>query len=499
MWQNGLVGELITIELIPLGARIEAQRGASLAEILAAFGVEFPCGGSDLCGGCRVRILEGTLPARIDDQCVFTDEEIAQGWRLACRAHAEGSLKLEVGQWSTSVLIDSTPMEGSGRSGLGIAIDVGTTTIAAQLLDLSSGEVIGLRTGLNPQTAHGADVMSRVLFALSDRGLTPLIRNAIGEMVTELMGARGAELQEIVLVGNTVMHHLFSGLDVEPLSHAPFVPQDGGEQRFTPGQLGWALPSSCKVRFLPCVGGFVGSDVLAGIVATGMTASDRLCAVIDLGTNGEISIGNRDRILCASTAAGPAFEAASIRNGMRAATGAISHVFLRDGEFDCRVIGNVPPRGICGSGLVDAVAAGLETGSILTSGQLANGARELPLLGSVALAQSDIRELQLAKAAIAAGMRLLLRNLGVKHNDLEIVHLAGAFGNYVRVASAVRTGLLEVAPCRIESAGNTALRGAKTILLSSDLHLPNSIHHISLAFEPGFQDTFIECLEFPKM
>jgi uncharacterized 2Fe-2S/4Fe-4S cluster protein (DUF4445 family) len=499
LWQNGLVSEIITIELVPLGARIEARRAASLAEILAAFGVEFPCGGSDLCGGCRVRVLEGTLPARIDDQCVFTDEELAQGWRLACRARAEGPLKLEVGQWTTPILVDSTPMEGSGRSGLGIAVDVGTTTIAAQLLDLSSGKVLGLRTGLNPQAAHGTDVMSRVLYALSNPGLTPLIRNAIGGMAAEMAGARGAELREIVLVGNTVMHHLFSGLDVEPLSHAPFVPRDAGEQCFTPEQLGWALPSGCLVRFLPCLGGFVGSDVLAGIVAAGMADSDRLSAVIDLGTNGEIAVGNRDGILCASTAAGPAFEAASIRMGMRAATGAVSHVFLRDGEFECRVIGNVPPRGICGSGLVDAVAAGLDTGAILTSGRLANGARELPLLGPVALAQSDIRELQLAKAAIAAGMRLLLRNLGVTHNDLEIVHLAGAFGNYVRVASAVRTGLLEVAPCRIESAGNTALRGAKTILLSSNPHMPDRIQHISLAFEPGFQETFIECLDFPRM
>jgi uncharacterized 2Fe-2S/4Fe-4S cluster protein (DUF4445 family) len=187
-------------------------------------------------------------------------------------------------------------------------------------------------------------------------------------MVAELAGARAEKIKEIVLVGNTVMHHLFAGLDIEPLSHAPFVPEDPGEQCFRPEQLCWTLPSSCRIRFLPCLGGFAGSDILAGIVAVDLASSDRLSALIDLGTNGEIVLGNRNRILCASTAAGPAFEAASIRMGIRAAGGAISHVFLRDAALECHVIGNAPPRGICGSGLVDAVAAGLDLGAILLSG-----------------------------------------------------------------------------------------------------------------------------------
>ncbi len=499
LWQNRCVSETITIELIPLGTRIEAARGAALADILAAYGVEFPCGGSDLCGGCRVRVIEGTLPERIGDQCVFSEDELAQGWRLACRARVETPLKLEVGQWATPVLTDSTRLEGGSRTGLAVAVDLGTTTIAAQMLDLASGTVLAVRTALNPQCAHGADVMSRVLFALSDPGLTPLIRGAIGGMLAGLVGERRSEVREIVLVGNTVMHHLFAGINVEPLSHAPFVPTDAGEQSFTPEQLGWSLPPSCRIRFLPCLGGFVGSDILAGIVAVDLRASDRLSALIDLGTNGEIVLGNRDRILCASTAAGPAFEAASIRMGMRAATGAVSHVFLRDGALECHVIGGAPPRGICGSGLVDAVASGLDMSAILLSGQLARGAREFPIVEPVVLGQTDIRELQLAKAAIASGMRLLLRRWGAEPNDIEAVHLAGAFGNYVRIESAVRIGLLEMAPCRIKTAGNTALRGAKMMLLSPALFPQLPVEHIPLAFEPAFQDAFIACLQFPDL
>jgi uncharacterized 2Fe-2S/4Fe-4S cluster protein (DUF4445 family) len=283
---------------------------------------------------------------------------------------------------------------------------------------------------------------------------------------------------------------------VEPLSHVPFASPELGEQRFTPRELNWKLPQSCRIRFISCIGGFVGADVLAGIVAVDMTAGAALTALIDLGTNGEIALGNQERILCASTAAGPAFEAGSIRMGMRAATGAIAQVRNQSGKLECAVIGDVAPRGICGSGLVDAVAAGLESGAILPSGRLANGAREFPLMEPVIVSQADIRELQLAKGAIAAGVRILLDRWGASMQDLRAVYLAGAFGNYIRVESAARIGLLEMARERVVSAGNTALRGAKLILLSENRRLPK-IEHVSLAADACFQDTFVDCMRFP--
>jgi uncharacterized 2Fe-2S/4Fe-4S cluster protein (DUF4445 family) len=490
------VSETVRVELVPLGVSLEVRRGAALGSVLAAHGVEFPCGGFELCGGCRVRLLEGTLTPTPKDMLALTDEEIAAGWRLACQAHVETAIKLQVEQWSVPILSDHVQLRGSARSGLGIAIDVGTTTLVAQMVDLASGDLLGVRTALNPQAAFGADIMTRVRYALTKPDLTPLIREAIGDMVSQLAAGRESDVGEAVLVGNTVMHHLFAGLDVKPLSHVPFASPKLAEQRFTPRELNWKLPQDCRVRFVSCIGGFVGADVLAGILAVNMSAGPALMALIDLGTNGEIALGNQQRILCASTAAGPAFEAGSIRMGMRAAAGAIAQVLNRDGKLECTVIGDVSPRGICGSGLVDAVAAGLENGAILPSGRLANGVREFPVMAPVIVSQADIRELQLAKGAVAAGLRILLRHWGASMQDLRAVYLAGAFGNYVRVESAARIGLLEMARERVVSAGNTALRGAKLLLLSGDGPMPQ-VEHVSLAADACFQDTFVDCMGFP--
>jgi uncharacterized 2Fe-2S/4Fe-4S cluster protein (DUF4445 family) len=297
------------------------------------------------------------------------------------------------------------------------------------------------------------------------------------------------------------MHHLFCSLDVEPLAHVPFQSQHLAEQRFTPRDLGWDLPPDCVVRFARCIGGFVGSDILAGIVAAGIALGDDLTALVDLGTNGEIAIGNRHGVVCASTAAGPAFEAGSIRMGMRAVTGAIAYVALTEdglaeGTLRSTIIGDVAPRGICGSGLVDAVAAGLRSGSILSNGRIADSSKIFPVAPPVVLYQSDIRELQLAKGAIAAGFRLLLKRLGAQVSSLHAIDLAGAFGNYVQIESALRIGLLEAPHAIIHAAGNTALRGAKMLLLADEPQLP-TIEHVSLAADPAFQDEFANCMTFP--
>jgi uncharacterized 2Fe-2S/4Fe-4S cluster protein (DUF4445 family) len=481
-----------------LGVSLEVRRGAALGNVLSAYGLEFPCGGAEVCGGCRVRVLQGELPVMPNDRLVFTEAELAAGWRLACQARAENALRLQVEQWTLPILTDQARLQGSQRTGLGIAVDLGTTTIVAQMIDLATGDVVAVRTGLNPQTAHGADVMSRVRFALTNPALTLLIRDVLGGMIKEVAVSREGAVVEVVLVGNAVMHHLFSALDVEPLSHVPFASPNLGEQRFTPQELNWSLPSSCQIRFLSCLGGFVGSDILAGMVAVGTATRSELTALIDLGTNGEIALGNRGRILCASTAAGPAFEAGSIRMGMRAATGAISRVLLRDGRLACDVIGDVEPRGICGSGLVDAVAEGLRCGAILPSGRLAHGRKEFPLAAPVTVSQGDIRELQLAKGAIAAGLRILLARWGATAEDLAAVYLSGAFGNYVAIESAIGIGLLEVPASRVIASGNTALRGAKLIMLADGKDPELKVEHVSLAADPNFQDTFITCLGFPE-
>jgi uncharacterized 2Fe-2S/4Fe-4S cluster protein (DUF4445 family) len=333
---------------------------------------------------------------------------------------------------------------------------------------------------------------------LEGRDLTTPIRASLGRLVTRLADGRDSQIVEVILVGNTVMHHLFSGLSVEPLAHVPFESPNLGEQRFTPRDLAWDLPADCAIRFASCIGGFVGSDILAGVVAAGIGRNDEFTALVDLGTNGEIAIGNRRGIVCTSTAAGPAFEAGSIRMGMRAVTGAIAYVSLHDGQLHATVIGDVTPSGICGSGLVDAVAAGLRTGAILTNGRVAGGSRLFPVAPPVVLYQSDIRELQLAKAAIAAGFRLLLEHIGACARDVVSIHLAGAFGNYVQIESAIRIGLLRVPHSIIHAAGNTALRGARMLLLATEEPPLPPIEHISLAADPDFQDEFAACMTFPS-
>ena len=491
------MSDKVQVELAPLGASLVMERGGPMAPILAEQGIEFPCGGAELCGGCRVRVLKGALPPSEEDRLALTNAEIDAGWRLACRARACEDVILEVEQWSAAILADSTPLSSSARRGIGVAVDLGTTTLAVQALDLSTGCILALRTALNPQCVAGADVMSRIRIALDDGLLTPLIRDRLGSMVREAAGVRAQEVRDVVLVGNTVMHHLFCGIDVAPLSHVPFESPALAAREFTAAKLGWGLPAACHIRFLPCIGGFVGSDILAGIAATGIADRDELTALIDLGTNGEIAIGNRQRIFCASTAAGPAFEAGSIRMGMRAATGAISSVRVRDGRFNCSVIGDAAPRGICGSGLVDAVAAGLDLELILPSGRTANNAAEIPLAGPVSLCRADIRELQLAKAAVAAGFRILLKRLGAGFPDVHQVYLAGAFGNYVRVETAERIGLLEVPSAVVTSAGNTALRGAKIALVRPLTPGGTPIEHVPLAADADFQDTFVDCMAMP--
>jgi uncharacterized 2Fe-2S/4Fe-4S cluster protein (DUF4445 family) len=396
---------------------------------------------------------------------------------------------------------------------LGVAIDLGTTTLVAQLIDLRTGHVLAVRTALNAQAQFGADIMSRVEFATTGglERLSQLIRTQIGGMIKELLHTAHetqAFVAEVVIVGNTVMHHLFCHLDLQPLAHYPFVTKQDGLQIFSTKQLGWndraTIPklTDASVRFLPCLGGFVGSDILAGVLACKLHESQQLAALIDLGTNGEIVVGNHQRLLCASAAAGPAFEGARISMGMRAATGAISEVRWENGQFACHVLGKGTPRGLCGSGLVDAIAVSLDQGWIDASGRLSKGAPIL-LAPPVQVTQGDIRELQLAKAAIAAALRILVRKWGAEMKDLTRIYLAGAFGNYINRASAQRIGLIDFPPEKVLPSGNTALLGAKLALAKLPTEagefgqITRKIEHISLNEDSEFHEIYVDEMRFP--
>ncbi len=463
---------------------LHPRAGQTLADQLFAAGVEFPCGGESACGACKVRVLEGEVPVSATMRSALSREEIRDGWRLACCAASAGRVVVEVEQWSLPVLTDDAQVPIEPRPGRGAAIDLGTTTLVVQVVDLTSGEVLRVETALNPQARYGADVMSRLQYDLRHPGeLGRIIRDALGRMLG------GEPLREVLVAGNTVMHHLFCGLDVEPLTHAPFVSPTLGACSFADSELGWPGHAT----FLPCLGGFVGSDLLCGIVATHLDEQSRPRALFDIGTNGEVVVGSARGIVCASTAAGPAFEGGRIGAGMRAGTGAIDGVHVRDGGLDCHVIGGGAARGVCGSGLVDAAACGVELGLIGANGRLTNADRRLALAGGVALAQSDIRELQLAKGAMAAGLRMLAGG------GVEKLCLAGAFGNYIREASARAIGLLpEDLP--VEPVGNSALRGARTLLLSPSMRparlrkIAAMTRHVELAAAADFQYLFAEMM-----
>lgn len=487
-----------------------APAGTPLRDLLFAQGVEFPCGGRGRCRGCRIRVHAGTAEITAVQRERLSEEELKNGWRLACQCSLVDDLVVELRQWDAAILADDSLFAFEPRPGLGVAVDLGTTTLVAQLLDLRTSRVLAVRTSLNGQARYGADVMTRVEYACGDGhlpALAQLIRRQIASLIDQLVFSakvRSTEILDVVLVGNTVMHHLFCGLDVEPLSRYPFESPYTGLKVFRAGELGWNLNPEATVRFLPCLGGFVGSDVLAGVLATGLGESKEISALVDLGTNGEIVVGNSSGLFCASTAAGPAFEGARIKMGMRAATGAISQVTVEDRHLACHVLGNAAPQGLCGSGLVDAVAAGLDLDVIQTSGRFANGRKEWMLAPPVMLTQSDIRELQLAKGAIAAGFRILLDRLGTSMAGVKRLYLAGAFGNYISRSSARRIGLIDLPIEQVSPAGNTALLGAKLALFRLDgedgsyTGLRQKIEHVPLKSDAKFQEVFVDGLAFPQ-
>jgi len=492
----------VTVTLEPLHKQLQVVAHTPLIDVINEFGVEFPCGGKGICGACKVKLLSGHIEKEKHHADFLEKLGLDDHWRLACLSTVSEDITLEIAQWENVILADNSTFEFEPQSGFGIAIDLGTTTVVAQLTDLSNGSVTGVQSIINPQAVYGADVMSRIETALSDEGartLRQLIRDTLMGLIDGFVDGKEIDLKKIVLVGNTAMHHIFCGLDVNPLARYPFESPCLGLQRFTPADLGWRLNPSVEILFYPSLGGFVGSDILAGIVSAKIDKNEKLTALIDLGTNGEIVLGNRNGIVCASTAAGPAFEGTNISMGMRATTGAISAVGRKNNRLKAHTIGNVTPRGICGSGLIDAVAILLELGRIDSSGACANEEEEILIESPVSLSQGDIREFQLAKAAIAAGLQVLANTLNKTLEDIDTLYIAGGFGNFINIEHVCSTGLIEIDKKRIVKLGNSALLGAKIFLFSNEADIDNTVklcRHVSLDADAGFQDIFVEKMFF---
>jgi len=494
--------EYTTVRLEPLGIVKKIPRGASLIDILFQYGIEFPCGGKGTCGRCRITVRGGKLRTAKQHDQYARKLNLPENVKLACMCFVDEPVELEIGQFETIILADNSEFNFKPREGLGIAIDLGTTTIVGQLLNLSEGKVINVISMLNSQSRYGADIMSRVDFAVNREGqeiLNETVRGDISNLIRKLSGELTVGLRRIVIVGNSVMQHTFCNHDLTPLSAYPFESRKHEFFEFTPDQLGLDRLSGCQITFYPSIGSFVGSDILAGIMATGMHRQKKINILIDLGTNGEICMGNRERILCASTAAGPAFEGTNITMGMTASTGAISSVSMKNNRLSCHTIGNEKARGICGSGIIDAVALFLEQGWIDSTGQIKGNNDKIFLDGEVFLIQKDIYEFQLAKAAIASGVDILAAQLEIEKPEIDSLYIAGAFGNFINLGNAVRLGLLEFPVEQITRFGNTALIGAKMALFQEQKEweeILNITTHLSLESFREFQDVFVSKMFF---
>jgi len=485
-----------TICLHPLGKEIIVNDQTPLIDILHEFGVEFPCGGRGTCGKCQVRLLKGEIEVSEMHQRKLDHFHLSPDRRLACMSTCTESITLEIEQYHHLILADETNFEFKPEVGFGIAVDLGTTTIVTQLVDLRTAEIMAVETTLNPQVRYGADLISRIQAAIDGHAteMTRLIRTTIGIMIGKMLEGHRLIPDKVVLVGNTVMQMIFSGCDVTPLSCYPFQVENLGAKTFTSAELGWDFPVNKFIQFFPSIGSFVGSDILAGIAATGLSKKDQYTALIDLGTNGEIVVGNKNHIICASTAAGPAFEGANLSVGMRAVTGAISSLRLVDSKIESTVIGKTEPKGICGSALIDAVAILQKLERIGLFGEINSGEDSVLIDRAVRLTQKDIYEFLLAKAAIAAGITLLSKSLAIEPAEISEIYIAGGFGNYITVEHVVSTGMIEASEDKIRKMGNTALIGAKMFLfenneLASEILLKTS--HVNLEGSPEFQDIYI--------
>ena len=490
-----------TICLYPLGKELQVNDQTPLIDVLHEFGIEFPCGGKGTCGKCKVRLLNGAIKITGIHQRKMEQLDLSSDWRLACFSRCTDNITLEIEQFNHLILADESEFDFFPQEGFGIAVDLGTTTIVTQLVDLSSAKVLAVETMLNPQVKFGADLISRIQSCLDGNSaeITQMIRSAIGTMIELMLKKCEIEIQKVIIVGNTVMQLIFSSCDISPISQYPFHTYNLGMKSFDPVELGWKFHVKEKVQFYPSIGSFVGSDILAGIAATGLHKKDNYTALIDLGTNGEIVIGNKYQIVCASTAAGPAFEGANISMGMRAVTGAISSLNLIEGVIKASVIGNTSPKGICGSALIDAIAIFRKMDIIGIFGEINSGEQSISLAGKVNITQKDINEFQLAKAAISAGLEILANKLSIQISDIEEVYIAGGFGNYINIENVVTTGIIELPEEKIHKMGNTALIGAKMFLFSEQgisVEILSKTEHISLESNPNFQDIYVEKLLF---
>lgn len=490
------------------GVAYSAAPGELLLHCLpASLNLETPCGGQGRCGKCRVVVRGAVNTPTAEERRCLTSEELNGGVRLACCTSVLGDCEvLTAFGGNTYVRVDGRSAQIGAAPlfrHLGAAVDIGTTTLAACLY-APDGKLLSQAGSANPQARWGADVISRLGAALrgEGQGLADSIRKGINELLSEMTqkcGMRCDEIDGLVMTGNTAMLYLLTGTDPEGLCHAPFHAERVFGETLLGGQLGLCCPEAAV--YLPkCCSAFVGADISTALLDSGIAGRPGIRLLVDIGTNGEMVLSRNGWLLCCATAAGPAFEGAGLSMGMPGRDGAIDHVELKDGLLDAHVLGQKEPIGICGSGVIDALACLLETGQVDESGYMTPA--PAVIAGTVALTQADVRAIQLAKSAIYAGIMTLLKTAGASLSDVEEVVIAGGFGSYLNPENAVRIGMIpEALLHRIRVVGNGALKGACRILLDTAYAeggeaLAEAAETVELSTDPYFIQTYMDGMFF---
>ncbi len=527
--------EPFRIDFEPLGRRGEARPGQTLLQAAQSAGVGLAsvCAGVGTCEECRVRLASGDLtPPTLIEEAVFSKADLSAGFRLACQAEPLSDVKLDVPPESLTasqrLQLDGEETHLEPRPAIrspgahGLAVDIGTTKLAAYLVNLETGQTASRAGAMNPQIAYGEDVISRIAYAGREPDGAKKLQTVLIESLNLLLAGMCDEARispvsvlDAVLVGNTAMHHLFAGLPVEQLGHAPFAPAITGSLIIPAGELGLNLGPGANVYLPPVIAGYVGADHLAMLLATRASESPHNVIALDIGTNTEIALVSQGKTTCCSCASGPAFEGAHIHEGMRAAPGAIERARWSAGSILWQTIADQPPVGICGSGILDVVAALLDGGLVKSNGALQAGSGQSRITGYVlvpaaqtglgrdlVVTRKDLHEIQLAKSAIRTGLEILLQEAGLTYASLDEFIVAGAFGTYLDLRSAVRTGMFPPLPLvKYRQVGNAAGVGAKHMLISIKKRreaerLASRIGYIELTSRPTFTSLFMEYLTF---
>ena len=548
-----------TIYFEPDGIKGRVDDGQTILTAARDLGIDLNavCGGKKLCGKCKVEVIKGhdNLSSPADNESNALGDELHSGYRLACSAMIKGPVSVSIPEGMSletiilaegddvpphlvpvtskyfindKEIVDAVPARTDEY--YGIALDIGTTTVVGYLMSLATGNTIAIGTMTNPQVVYGEDVISRIAYCLegaeNKRKMSRCLRDCLNHIISSVCrhsNINSNSVYKMTVAGNTAMHHFLLGLDVECLSKAPFTPALRLPCDRKAGDLDLDINADANIHIMPVIDGFVGADTIGVILSTQPHLSQGLTLVIDIGTNGEIVAGSKDLgLMCCSTAAGPAFEGGHIKFGMRAAQGTIEQVRIDPDTFevDYRTIGDTPPRGICGSGIIDAVAQMVNCGIIKKNGRInteipsprlltgdegpsfvIEWAERTAMGRDLVIVQDDIREIQLAKAALSAGATILLKHLG--ENKIQRILLAGAFGSYIDKKSAMSIGLFP--PCGSEdivSVGNAAGQGARMALLSrakreEAAEIARTIQYVELSNDPDFESAFIKATYFP--